>query len=99
MTQYAAPVLSKHSKQGTQLLVLGNFGLSLPMLKNSVGGLSCQRIARGDVEDVGSAEVGAAELGNFRPTHEFVDGEELEELRFEGHMRVAGISILHSSMV
>ena len=52
-----------------------------------VGGLvSCS------VEDVGAAEMGTEELGYFGPAHEFVDGEELEELRLKRDLAVAGIT-------
>lgn len=52
-----------------------------------VGGL-----ARGGIEDIGAAEMGAKELRYFRPAHEFVNGEEFEELGFEGDLAVAGVS-------
>lgn len=43
--------------------------------------LVCFRVGRlsgSRLEDIGPAEVRAEELGYFWPSHEFVDGEELE---------------------
>ena len=45
------------------------------------------------IEDVGAAEVRAEELSYLGPSHEFVDGKQLEQLRIEGDLGVAGVFV------
>ena len=37
--------------------------------------------------------MGAKFFGDYGPTHEFRDGEEFEELLFQGHEGVAGVGV------
>ena len=47
----------------------------------------------GAIEYISAGKVGTEHLGDFGPSHEFVDGEEFEELGFQGHLSVAGVSL------
>ena len=49
------------------------------------------RLALRDIEHISAAEVGTEQLGNFWPSHEFVNGEEFEKLCIERDLVDSGV--------
>ena len=79
-------------------IVLGNdsnivLNDTLSEIFPSLIGLLVCRLIWSNIEDIGSAEVWTKDLSNFRPPHEFVDCEELEELGIESYLGVSGVSV------
>jgi hypothetical protein len=62
------------------------------ILPSLVSLLIC-RLTRSNIEDICAAEMRTKELRNFWPSHEFVNGEELEELGIEWYLGISGISV------
>ena len=62
------------------------------ILPSLVGLLICG-LTRSNIEDIGAAEMRTKELRNFWPSHEFVDGEELEELGIKWYLGISGIFV------
>jgi hypothetical protein len=52
--------------------------------------LVCRLTLRG-IENICAAEMRTEQLSDFWPSHEFMNGEELEELSVEGNLRDSGI--------
>jgi hypothetical protein len=50
-------------------------------------------LTRSNIEDIRAAEMRTKELRDFWPSHEFVNGEELEELGIEWYLGISGISV------
>ena len=53
--------------------------------------LLVRRLTLHGVEHICAAEMGTEQFGNFWPSHEFVNGEELEELGIKRDLEDSGI--------
>jgi hypothetical protein len=62
------------------------------ILPSLVSFLIC-RLTRSNIEDICAAEMRTEELRDFWPSHEFVNGEELEKLGIEWYLGISGISV------
>jgi hypothetical protein len=62
------------------------------ILPSLVSLLIC-RLTRSNIKNICAAEMRTKELRNFWPSHEFVNGEELEELGIEWYLGISGISV------
>ena len=71
-------------------IVLNN---TLTKILPSLVGLWVGGLSGSGIEDVGAAEVRTKELGYFGPSHEFVNGEQFEELGLERNLLDAGVFV------
>jgi hypothetical protein len=79
-------------------VVFGNYSNivlndTLPEILPSLIGLLICGLPRSNIEDISAAEMGTEELCDLGPSHEFVNGEELEELGVEWYLGISGISV------
>ena len=51
------------------------------------------RLTWSNIEDICAAEMRTKELGDFWPSHKFVNGEELKKLGIEWYLGISGISV------